>query len=409
METTVNRKVAIFTHFYVCNFGANLQALSTSEFLKKSGWEPIFINWVGYQKKIFGNVCDAQVGAHYDFVERRLNISPKLNSSEDIYQYLIENGIYNVILGSDAVFALDTFFDRISFGRHGLARKKSAPDKVFPNPFWLEFLVNDKRFKIAAMSVSSQNCFYQLLPSWVKKRIGMCLKRFDYISVRDEWTKKMVKALSGRDVEVTPDPVWAFNNNCGNLIEEQERFLSRMHLQQPYVLVGFQNAFVAQTKKIVDSFIPSMNEKGLQCYPLPFAFGYYPSNRYNAQIGFPLDPLDWYQLVKYSSGYIGYNMHPIIASMHNNKPCVSVDNYGINILKRINIRRSSKIFDIMTRVGVGGNCIEIRSFFKGKKRSLESMLDAYDYEIGSRIVELQYDNYKKMMNSILERFYEKIK
>ena len=76
METTVNRKIAIFTHFYVCNFGANLQALSTSEFLKNSGWEPVFINWVGYQNKIFGNVCDAQVSAHYDFVERHLNISP---------------------------------------------------------------------------------------------------------------------------------------------------------------------------------------------------------------------------------------------------------------------------------------------------------------------------------------------
>lgn len=402
----MNKKIAVFTHFYVCNFGANLQALSTSCYLKKNGWEPIFINWVGYQSKIFGNVDEAQVNAHYSFVNQHLNISPKLQNIEEIYDYLVKNEIFNVILGSDAVFALDTFVDRISVSKKGLKVKKSAPDKIFPNPFWLEFLVDDNRFKIAAMSVSSQNCFYQILPSKIKARIKRCLKRFDYISVRDEWTQNMVKSLAGRDVDITPDPVWAFNYNCEEILNNRSNIQSLLGINKPYVLLGFQNAYVSHTKKFLDEFIPKMDECGFQSIPLPFAFGYYESSLYSRQVELPLDPLDWYRLIQKSDGYIGYNMHPIIACMHNNKPCISIDNYGINIAKRVNIRHSSKIYDIMSRVDHAKDCIEIRSFFKKKMNffDFKKMLEEYNPENGSRIAFVQYEAYSQMMKKILELF-----
>ncbi|MCQ2049477.1 MAG: polysaccharide pyruvyl transferase family protein [Candidatus Saccharibacteria bacterium] len=402
----MNKKIAVFTHFYVCNFGANLQALSTSCYLKRNGWDPIFINWVGYQSKIFGNVNEEQVKAHYSFANRHLNISPELQNAEEIYDYLVKNEIFNVILGSDAVFALDTFVDRINISKKGLKVKKSAPDKIFPNPFWLEFLVDDNRFKIAAMSVSSQNCFYHVLSSKIKARIKRCLNRFDYISVRDEWTQNMVKSLAGRDVDITPDPVWAFNYNCEEILNERSNIQSLLEIKKPYVLLGFQNAYVSQTKKFLDDFIPKIEECGFQSIPLPFAFGYYNSSLYSKQVELPLDALDWYRLIQESSGYIGYNMHPIIASMHNNKPCISIDNYGINFAKRINIRRSSKIYDIMSRMGRAKQCIEIRSFFREKMQSLDivSMLKNYDIEEGRRIASVQHTSYNNMMNSILKVF-----
>lgn len=401
-----NNKIAVFTHFYVCNFGANLQALSTSSYLKKQGFDPVFINWTGYQKKLFTNVSGAQQQAHYGFIRSHLSVSPDLENDEQIYDYLVNNEIFNVLLGSDAVFGLDTWLSRFHVDRKGFHLSNSSADKQFPNPYWFTYLLRDKRFKIAAMSVSSQNCYYQLLPSSWRKGLRKCLMRFDYISVRDSWTAKMVKSLSGRKVCVTPDPVWGLNENYPQQVDK-DTFLAKHEINQPYILLGFQPAYVEKSNRWIEEFINIAHKAGFICLPLPFAFGYLTNSKYDIQTKMPLDPLDWYNLIRFSSGYVGYNMHPVIASMHNCVPCFAVDNYGISLMKFFNLESSSKICDIMNKVGLGGYRKTIRRFFTSHDSSpltVFNKLQNFDKSKMASSAEQQYEEYKTMMKSITKIF-----
>lgn len=400
-----NNRIAIITHFNVCNFGANMQALSTYSYLKKQGWNPILVNWANYQALLFTNVPQIQQDEHKNFVFDNLDVSPVLNNEAEIVNYLKDEKLFNIIVGSDAVFGLDTWLDRLSVNRQGIHYRKSSPDKMFPNVFWLDQLQKDETFKIAMMSVSSQNACYPLFKRDMKAGIAKCLKRYDYISVRDSWTQKMVKHICNRDVKVTPDPMWAFEENY-NDHETKEAFLKRMNIDKSYILLGFQNVLPEKTASWIGQFMSLAHQSGYKCIPLPFAFGYMPYE-YDKQTNFPLSPFDWYKLIKFSNGYVGYNMHPIIVSMANNVPCFSIDNYGINVLKFFNIAKSSKIYDIFRMVGRLDCRCSLRDFFHTSKYTPSYVLNKlmnYDFSSGELFAKEQKDNYRVMMSNILKIF-----
>ena len=57
----------------------------------------------------------------------------------------------------------------------------------------------------------------------LKRKMRNALFKMCYISVRDEWTKEMVESiLPNSQIEVTPDPVFAFNYNAVDLIPSKK-------------------------------------------------------------------------------------------------------------------------------------------------------------------------------------------
>ena len=126
--------------------------------------------------------------------------------------------------------------------------------------------------------------------------------------------------------DVTPDPVFAFEQNASHVVPEKEVLLKRYNLPDDYILMSFINKTTV-TQQWIDSFAAIAASHGKTCVMLPFAhaesFG-----QLAHTISLPLSPIDWYALIKYSSGYVGHNMHPIVVSLHNNVPFFSFDNYG---------------------------------------------------------------------------------
>ena len=48
------------------------------------------------------------------------------------------------------------------------------------------------------------------------------------ISVRDTWTQKMVCKITGlSQVDIYPDPVFAFNQNAGHLVPSKDKILKK--------------------------------------------------------------------------------------------------------------------------------------------------------------------------------------
>ncbi len=167
-------RVGILTYHSVCNFGANLQALSTVEYLKKNKIEPIVINWVPFQlEEVFKkNTTEAQIEAHNDFVKAHLPVSKLCRTDDELVAVINHSKIDSIIVGSDAVFQHYPLLSRIVFPTRTIVSiVNPTVDKIYPNPFWGTFLKKiKKKVAIAAMSASCQNTEYKNIFGKEKER-----------------------------------------------------------------------------------------------------------------------------------------------------------------------------------------------------------------------------------------------
>lgn len=397
-------KIGILTYYRVPNFGANLQAISTYHYLKKQGHEAYFIDYMSYYSAyIYRRTYpkSEQLRLHFKFIDDSLpQLKGKIRGSKDILAIAKENRLDAIIIGSDAVLQHFPLFSTLRWGQ-GLKAwlRPIQAERRFPNAFWGCGLVDE--LPIAMFSVSSQNSPYQKWCSFTKNRMAKCLEKLRYMSVRDVWTKELVNAVTPNvQPEITPDPVFAFNQNTGHLIPSKDEICNKFGLNEKYALVGLHGNILS-AKTIMD-IEAKFKERGIQTVAFPIRNT--SSLPYEKKIPYPLHPLDWYGLLKYSSAYIGSNMHPIVVSLHNAVPCFSIDNWGTTNFwgKRID-DGSSKVQDILTRYGLAENRKVITD---GKCEvtadELFAALDAYSIEKVADYSALQYSRYDKMMQNCLK-------
>ena len=123
-------------------------------------------------------------------------------------------------------------------------------------------------------------------------------------------------------------------------------------------------------------------------------------------IKLPLPTMDWYYLIKYSKGYIGELMHPIIVSLHNCVPFFCFDQYGITkrIIPKIwhkYIKESSKIYDILKRADLLSNQCP---YFYSKNLSPVDVVEkflAFDKEKCESFSQAQRNRYSEGMNRVM--------
>lgn len=345
--------VGILTYHWVANFGANLQALSTFCYLKNAGCNPIIINWIPEDLESYyeNNVTKVQFDAHKQFAKDNFdNISDICRNSSDIARVINLREIDTVVIGSDAVFSLKPILSRIYIGRKGLKFLKVCSDAKFPNPFWGSFLNElDHNVNIISLSASAQNSPYKkmIIPG-EREKYYQALSRFKKITVRDIWTQNMIKYISKGKIsaDITPDPVFAFNHN----VKPQKRaYIERtLNYSGRYVLVSMPS--VLKNTKWIYELETLFESQGIRLIWLPKTNKFFDCP-IKSQLQFPINPLDWYDAIKYSEGYIGELMHPVLVSLHNSVPVYAFDTYGFKKKGSLDIL-SSKTFQIMHRFGL---------------------------------------------------------
>ena len=147
-------------------------------------------------------------------------------------------------------------------------------------------------------------------------------------------------------------------------LEREAEILAKYNLPENYILLSFLNSRTVSLQW-QHEFQLLAERKGMACVALPFPQGMKFKHCLQHEIPSPLLPLDWYALIKYSQGYVGHNMHPIIVSLHNANPFFSFDNYGIKKLNGLwSDDYSSKIKHILSLAGLPENRISClrRSF-----------------------------------------------
>lgn len=408
------RNIGILTYHSVANFGANLQALSTFYFLKKRGYNPLVIDYVPdkLEKKDKRLTPENQYNIHQQLCKNRLVMTAKCRDAEDIAKVIKDNAIEGVIIGSDAVAQHHTWKSRLLFPSKTIVSVlPSIEDQMCPNPFWGTF--NDKLEKpipLAMMSVSNQNSNYKLMTKKEKETMGHYASQMVYISTRDQRTSDMIKMATKGHVEpsVTPDPVFAFNENVDFQISEEE-IRSKYNLRGKYILLCFDHPRNITQEWLAD-FMKLAKEKDLECVALPLPGGISFCHPFEKEIPLPLNPLDWYALIKYSSGYVGCNMHPIVVSLSNAVPCCSFDNYGIAHFRVFIDKKGSKIYHIMNEFGVADNRYRARGLFQETPSPdcVLSQLEKFPRE-QVRLRAAEYlERYKKMMHDIETALSRKI-
>lgn len=353
--------VGVLTFYNVANFGANLQALSTYRYLENGGHTPIFINYNSKKEASLhqSRMEDLQYRTHIEFVKKYIkNQTEECLSIEDVASAIEKHSIEGVIIGSDAVLQHHPVLGNIKLAKRKLFYiHHFLENRMFPNPFWgVGF---SQKIPAAMFSVSSQNSEYMFTMPWTKWKMKKALKSLKYISVRDNWTKQMVSYLSDLDADVTPDPVFAYNFNAPDTIVEKELLLKKFSIPEKYLLVSLKKQSLAID--VLDKIKASFAKEGVVCVALTMPNGIRFKHNFDYEITPPLLPNEWFSLIKNAYGYVGSNMHPIVVSLHNAVPCVSIDNWGrTNFFNKKIDDGSSKVEHIMNEFGVKKNHFMIK-------------------------------------------------
>lgn len=398
--------IGILTFYRVANFGANIQGVSTFYFLKKMGHNPIFMNYVSTitEKTLERSVEQSlQCKAHLDFVDFTItNQTKSLYCSDDVIAAIDQYHIDAIIIGSDAVVQHHPLLSRIHKGRRRpFYISHPAPERMFPNPFWGVGYAHT--LPTVMMSVSSQNSKFGQFSKSLKSKMLNALTCMKYISVRDTWTLDMMKTIGvSQDIKVTPDPVFAFNYNAGHLVPSEEDIRKRFRLPKEYILVSLHSQSLSL--ETLDELNLKFCTDGKMCVAFPMPEGIMYKHHFEYEISVPLSPIDWYALIKYASGYVGSNMHPIIVSLHNAVPCFSIDHWGTKDFFNHTVKDgSSKVEHIMRFFGLNKNIKPIDNGICNIEASeIFDAIRKFPCDHVRRVALTQYEEYKKMMDEIMD-------
>ena len=409
-------KIGVLTFLHVANFGANLQATSTYYYLKNQGHTPIFINYTSYQveitnkisqlkKKLQNRSISIQTLEHEKFIKEQIkNQTRNVHTCSQVFEVIKEEGIEAVIIGSDAVAQHWPLFSTLKLGKHRpFWIEPLQQERRFPNPFWgVGF--SDK-IPTAMMSVSSQNSKFPIFTKSVLKRIAKQIDTMTYVSVRDAWTKDMMLAAQpSSSIEVTPDPVFALNYNLGDLIPSENDIRRKFELPEKYVLIGLRSQ--VYTYEELDKMNELLMNEGKECVAFNIDGVYAYKHPFIYEIKLPLNPLDWFGLIKYASAYIGSNMHPIVSSLTNGVPCFSIDNWGIvDFWGKKKTSKSSKVYDVLSQYGLTDYWCSIEN---GKcSTTVEKIIEKLHNFPTDKVKQISIKRvnvYKNMMERIISSF-----
>lgn len=409
-------KIGVLTFLHVANFGANLQATSTYYYLKNQGHTPIFINYTSYQveitnkisqlkKKLQNRSISIQTLEHEKFIKEQIkNQTRNVHTCSQVFEVIKEEGIEAVIIGSDAVAQHWPLFSTLKLGKHRpFWIEPLQQERRFPNPFWgVGF--SDK-IPTAMMSVSSQNSKFPIFTKSVLKRIAKQIDTMTYVSVRDAWTKDMMLAAQpSSSIEVTPDPVFALNYNLGDLIPSENDIRRKFELPEKYVLIGLRSQ--VYTYEELDKMNELLMSEGKECVAFNIDGVYAYKHPFKYEIKLPLNPLDWFGLIKYASAYIGSNMHPIVSSLTNGVPCFSIDNWGIvDFWGKKKTSESSKVYDVLSQYGLTDYWCSIEN---GKcNTTVEKIIEKLHNFPTDKVKQISIKRvnvYKNMMERIISSF-----
>ena len=320
-------RIGILTYHLPANFGANLQAYASSRFFASMGHDVLVLNYarpadIDNRRK----VPESQLQAHRSFLKTRLPLTRQVNTPDELGKLVKEEGIEMIVIGADAVWR--------------------QPDH--DNIYFAQWLFEDPslaHIPVVAMSPAHMGDGFGDLDQQQRSLLSDCLKKFSFLTVRDEWTRHVLNRdiFNGQDyIElINPDPVFTLS------LDKEEQWNSYGQQAKGYVVVTLPKNWTKGIRQGLEHklwFIrlkQSVHRRGLQLVELPLPEG--PSGMpFDFTVPYPIDPLQWFLWLKNAKYFIGLRFHAIVSCFAVGTPFFSFDSYtGIGHPER------SKIFHLL--------------------------------------------------------------
>lgn len=403
--------IGILTYFSVPNFGAQLQALSTVGYFKKNGDNPILINWYPksleqYYERIISN---KQIKMHDEFSLEYLPVTERCFTEDQVVDVIVKNNIEAIFIGSDALLKfMPKRLETLIRIKHFITKNKElfvvTDDRKISTPFVGNFYEKlPSKLPMVMFSVSSQDSRYKYLNLHERKIIKKELKNFTYITVRDNHTRNLVNSfLKLKNLKITPDPVFNFNDNTSFInLPTKDDIIKKYKLPDNYVLYSFRSRKFKIDNEYSGVIARRLLDNGLSLVAFPHPDGVQEFDL-DLKIDIPLPIIDWYCLIRYSAGYIGERMHPIVVCLHNNVPFVVFDEYGNNSEKN----NTSKIYHILDKADLTEYRFGVMDDYSNPNKVVDRFLN-FDTKKEASFGKKQSAEYVDEMNKILKIFKRK--
>jgi putative sterol carrier protein len=199
------KRIGIVTFFKANNYGVCLQAIATSEFLKRQGYEVDIINYINpYEHRIFKwsyKENDKIIGYVTSLMKNILLGKKKYYNkgfkNVENYYHLTERCATKIEQVQDMKYDIliagsDQIWNPLITG---------GIDPVF----LLQFGKAERRISVASSLGSKE-------PTETENNIFKeAFKKFSYISVREQYAKKCLQDLTDKKIKVLMDPTFLFN------------------------------------------------------------------------------------------------------------------------------------------------------------------------------------------------------
>jgi len=258
--------IGVCIKYFHENYGGMLQAFATTKLLDKYGIEYELIR---YQKKkdikfvlksiprVFNNVL---INDKYESFQKKLSFKKhpefatndkiRMNAFNEFREKNFSNKLSEVYYGFNNLKNSSKKYSAVLTGSDQLWSPAGLPTNFYNLMF-----VPDNIKKISYASSFG----VKYIPWYQKKRTAKFLNRMDYISMRENSGKNIVKELTGKDVPVVLDPVFMFDKNgWEELIPYKEEY------DDEYIFAYFLGNN-SEHRKAVKEFA---NKKGLKIVTL---------------------------------------------------------------------------------------------------------------------------------------------
>ena len=226
----MSKKIGVITFHSAHNYGASLQCYALQETLKKKGYNTRIINYrnnkidknfriISFNKtslkqfirSILVNIVLLNKNikrnrAFEGFIKNQLNLSPKYKTEDELKKNFPDYDVY--ITGSDQVWSYDLLGE-------------------LEDSYTLNFGNNKTRRISYAASVGNPENILKHKEEFYKK-----LKGIDFISVREEETKKELDKIMNKNIAVTLDPALLLDKN-----EWEEKIKNKEKEKEKYIFV----------------------------------------------------------------------------------------------------------------------------------------------------------------------------
>jgi hypothetical protein len=319
------------------------------------------------------SVLPAQAQAHENFFSQYYNESEPLYTNSDVENYC-QDCLDGVVVGSDAVFRMIPRNDPLNIVKRLLGKKIQLPETNGDLPaYWLDWPSSGRRVARFSVAASSMGTMFFFLPKGTRRKMGASAKRFDVVTVRDDWTRWMLRHVTAGEVDagICPDPVFSLGAN----FQIPKECYPRENLSDVILISG------AMSVGWVERFIQEARNNGFRVAGLPGPADQFRYKTADFNIELPLSPLQWYCLLASCGGYVGTRFHALVVCVANGVPFVTVDNHPRSLF----LRSSSKMYDLCKRATATERYFSLRFLARKSANEIWSALrDPWSLERADR-------------------------